>query len=621
MRKRIYLLGAIALLCCTGFFILMTKKPSTMLHFNQDGGIVLSINSTGSRYTLYPYENPDDGITYFFLPSYVKNSSVYIDKPKNCTITLNGKPIKNRRSFDFTGKEVHEISVAKDGGETISEYRAAFMRSADIPAVFIETDSHDTEYLNRNKNNEDTGYIRILEENGNIQYSGKLERISGRGNSSWEQYPKKSYAIKLDSAKALLGMDAGKKWCLLPLWREEVMQSTRLAFEIAAELGLEYTPECAWADLYLNGEYNGCYLLCEAIAAGDGRVEINNLEKENKANNPDILEAASFTESDYKGYELTNGSNTDGGYLVEKDYSLYYDEDSSGFVTDSGYCFTLKSPEHASRAQVKYIRDYFQKIEDMILDGEPDYGNYIDLESFAARFLVDEITLNFDSNVTSMYFYKEENSNLLHAGPVWDYDSSMGWGKLGTGEWTDYEQSTLNPLREEELNWYPALYRDEAFYNEVTGKFEKLLPYMETLLNTTIDQYADTLRASVAMDAARWHNAYEKSNERGHYETYDNNVRYLKFFLSNRLNFLCKRWNISYKEFAACTTGEMHEIKFVHNGEVVETRQVMDGDALTELPYLDEEHYFGWSWYNAENKVYRGKLPIYEDCTFYAREK
>lgn len=590
MKKKVCLLCTFIVLCFIGILMFIKQRPSVRLKLSDDDSVVLSIEANGSKQDLYPYENPIDGKSYFFLPSYTKNSRIHIDKAIDDSLALHG-------------------------------YQTVFMHSSDIPAIFIETDSGSMDYLDKDKNNEESGNINIIEENGNTVYRGKLERISGRGNSSWEQYPKKSYAIKLDTAKALLGMDAGKKWCLLPIWREEARMSTKLALDIASELGLEYTPQCTWVDLYLNGEYNGNYLLCEAVAIGEGRVDINNLEKENKANNPDILEAASFSGASYKGYELTNGDNVEGGYLVEKDYSLYYDEGTSGFITDSGYCFTLKSPEHASREQVEYIKGYFQDIENMILNNEPDYDNYIDLESFAARFLLDEISLNFDANVTSMYFYKEKNSDLLYAGPVWDYDSSMGWGKLGSGEWTDYEQTTLNTLRDEELNWYPMLYQDSAFYNQVVTDFESLLPYMEKIIETTIDEYADIIRASSLMDEVRWQNAYTDSNERGHYETYYNNVRYLKFFLSKRLNYLCGRWQVPYKEFSTYSTGETHEITFVHNGTVVETRLVQDGDTLTELPYLDEERYFGWSWYNPQNKIYRGKLPIYESCTFYAREK
>ena len=55
--------------------------------------------------------------------------------------------------------------------------------------------------------------------------------------------------------------------------------NTKTAFDIAEILGLYYSPQCTWIDLYLNGEYSGIYLLTESVSAGAGRVEITDLEK------------------------------------------------------------------------------------------------------------------------------------------------------------------------------------------------------------------------------------------------------------------------------------------------------------------------------------------------------
>lgn len=249
----------------------------------------------------------------------------------------------------------------------------------------------------------------------------------------------------------------------------------------------------------------------------------------------------------------------------------------------------------------------------MIAGGNPDYEHYIDLKSFSARFLVDEISLNFDANVTSMFFYKNKDSDLLYAGPVWDYDSSMGWGKVGP--FSDYEESTLNNIRDDDLKWYQLLYfLNEEFYRQVVSDYEKLLPYFETLLDSTIDEYADTVRASSLMDAVRWQAASD--DMQGHYVDFDNNVRYLKFFLAKRLNYLCEKWQIPYQEFATESNGLTHTVTFICDNDMIETKYVTDADILTELPYLDESLYDGWYYGTIK---YNGKIPIYEDCTLYAR--
>ena len=228
--------------------------------------------------------------------------------------------------------------------------------------------------------------------------------------------------------------------------------NTKVVFDIAEALGLEYTPQCTWIDLYFNGEYAGNYLLCEAVSVGKGRVDVFDLEKENQTINGNLQESDTFDEGGRKGYEIQNGPDVTGGYLIEKDLAAYFAEEKCGFITESGKQFTIGAPKHASRQQVSYIADYVQMIENLILSHNTEYANYIDLDSFAARFLVDEISLNCDANITSMFFYKDRDDDLLYAGPVWDYDSAMGDLNSGwmAGGAVNYRNTTLSDFRNSE---------------------------------------------------------------------------------------------------------------------------------------------------------------------------
>ncbi|MBR0302789.1 MAG: hypothetical protein IJQ80_02965, partial [Clostridia bacterium] len=50
---------------------------------------------------------------------------------------------------------------------------------------------------------------------------------------------------------------------------------------LSRELGLEYM-DSAWCDVIFNGEYVGCYLLCEQIRIDETRVNIFDWEAEAK---------------------------------------------------------------------------------------------------------------------------------------------------------------------------------------------------------------------------------------------------------------------------------------------------------------------------------------------------
>lgn len=610
-RKRVQLLGAVILLCIIGLFALASERPRVKMQVDDNNGILLTIKTNGREERLCSWENPIDGKRYFFLPSYVNDNMIYFSKSEKKCITVDGKQMNRHSAFEWENDASYKIAVTDDENNQY-DYQIVFMKSGNIPAVFVETESGSMEFLHEDRENKESGHISVFEENGNLEYSGELNWISGRGNSTWNR-SKKPYTIDLKKEAALLGMDKGKKWYLLALWYEPTKMNTKIALETATELGLSFTPECMWIDLYLNGEYNGLYLLCETVTVGEGRIEITDLEKENKANNPDIEYASAFEDGYSKGYELEHGENTDGGYLVEKDTVDYYTNEKSGFRTESGAYFTLKSPEHASREQIQYISEYFQAIENMIMDGEPDYDNYIDLDSFAARFLVDEIFVDSDANVASLFFIKDRHSNLLYANPAWDYDLTLSWTTL------DYETSVLDKQGIEVLSWFPTLYSDDKFYEQLSADYKEILPHFGVLLDSTIDEYAKFIRDSVQMDTVRWQSADDYKNAHYYYMEFDNSIRYLKYYLAKRLNYLCERWEIPYDEFTISGNGKWHEVTFMCDDTVVETRSVPDGDTLVDLPHLDDEQYEGW-YYKYNDEKYSSLLPIYEDSILYAKE-
>ena len=50
----------------------------------------------------------------------------------------------------------------------------------------------------------------------------------------------------------------------------------------------------------------------------------------------------------------------------------------------------------------------------------------IDVDSFAKYYLVNEYTLNQESFATSFYWYKDGPDDVIHLGPIWDFDTCMG---------------------------------------------------------------------------------------------------------------------------------------------------------------------------------------------------
>lgn len=97
--------------------------------------------------------------------------------------------------------------------------------------------------------------------------------VKGRGHSTFTK-PKKPYAIRLDGRHPLLGMAPGKRWALLANFMDHSLMRNMLALELARRTSLAWTPDCRQVDVVVNGQPQGCYLLCEQIRVARGRVEI-----------------------------------------------------------------------------------------------------------------------------------------------------------------------------------------------------------------------------------------------------------------------------------------------------------------------------------------------------------
>lgn len=562
--------------------MLSADKRTVQLQTDEDSVPVLSLKINDSKEILKPWFNKRDGKYYFFLPSFVSERNIYCDFLEE-NVMLEGKELSKRVGFQWESQK--DYCLVCRG----REYHVVFMKSANIPALFIETESGSMENINADKEVVELGSISVVKQTKNVEYKGELKKISARGNSTFDNKDKKAYSFTLSNSYPLCGMDAGKKWNLLAMYFEYDKIHTKIVYDMADVLGMEYNIDCTWVDLYCNGNYQGLYLLTEAVAVGEGRVDIRDLEKKSETD-----------------------TNISGGYLIEKDVEEHLEEEGNGFVTEQcNYPFIIKSPKMASEEEVNYIQMYIQKIEDLLLTGDEKYKEYVDLDSFAKQFLIDKIVLEPDAMNMSTFFYKEANSDILKAGPLWDYDRAFG------GALPQYELS-IGDYPDNMHEWYMQMYADEEFKEKMIAYYKELFPYFEELLSERIDEYANYVCDSVKMDGIMWSNESYQTDIMSYLE-YDSYIKYLKFFLANRLNYLNELWGITEKRFEVPdSSGKEHLVKFVmEDGTTLETKKVLDGNSV-EVPGLDGEKYSGWG-INEGGKIYSSYIPVYENIELNAQ--
>ena len=319
---------------------------------------------------------------------------------------------------------------------------ARVMHSENLPALFISTENGLDE-VNESADHSvsASGSLTVFDKDGNTLCGSVPIKIKGRGNATWHA-EKKPYQIELEAAESLLGLCRAKKFILLANYYDPSLLRNRIALDIAKKCGAVSTPDCVPVDLYADGDYLGSYLLCEKIGIGEGRIEIADLEKENKSlleKKPSEYGRGGVTEGAENGsakwYELpVCPSDISGGYLLEVDYTERYPDEKCGFVTSRGLPVVIKSPEYVSEDEVNYIKEYFCDFEDALFsdDGvngkEIHYSEYADMDSLVFRYLIEEFTLNIDGGISSFYIYKDkdENGGKLNFSCAWDYDCAFG---------------------------------------------------------------------------------------------------------------------------------------------------------------------------------------------------
>ena len=256
-----------------------------------------------------------------------------------------------------------------------------------LPTVSIHTLNNEIPY---DKEHQIESQLMIISNDGTRLLS-EPGTTRERGNGS-RTFPKRPWRIKFDKKQNVLDAPAkAKKWTLLNNYSDKTLFRNLLAFELSRQMGLPYTPYGTAVDVLMNGEYKGCYQLCDQVEINTNRVNITEM-----------------TPNDNQGSALT------GGYLIEVD--AYANQEVSWFKSGKGNPVTIKSPDEdeITANQTQYIRNFFNQME-------KQWATYLDVNSFLRHFLVGELSGNTDT-YWSVFMYKERDEDLLHVGPVWDFD-------------------------------------------------------------------------------------------------------------------------------------------------------------------------------------------------------
>lgn len=318
-------------------------------------------------------------------------------------VTKNETAVNCSRGFQYVryvgpSESFAKIAEIEFYGEIGEGDDSHLWQITNLPTVSINTVNGELPY---DKETYISSTFILISDNGSKVLEKIETGIRERGNASRE-FPKKPYKIKFDKKQNILDAPAkAKKWTLINNYGDKSLMRNMLAFDVARMFQMEWVPFCAPVDVVVNGEYKGCYQLCDQVEVNDNRLEIDEM-----------------TPDDISGDALT------GGYFVEIDAYAY--DEPVWFRTDHyGLPITIKSPDEDVIVEIQknYIRNYFNKLESLMKDTNPltGYRTMFDNRSFIQHMLVNEVAGNTDA-YWSTNMYKRRNDPKIYTGPVWDFD-------------------------------------------------------------------------------------------------------------------------------------------------------------------------------------------------------
>lgn len=509
--------------------------------------------------------------------------------------------------------QISELTLEKEG-QTQETIQVCFLRSENIASMFIDTASGSMESIHEDKEVREAASMRLVDSAGNRSYNGDMEYIRGRGNSTWE-FEKKAYQIKLSKEAGLLSMPAAKKWILLANAIDDTLMKNEIVYRYAERYTTVPSIDGRYVDLYINGDYLGNYYLCEKVEVSQNRLQLTDLEAATeKANSGSRYEEASpYVSGDgrIKAVQgLENPTDITGGYLLEHITAGEYEESDNAFRTITGHCYAITSPSPATVEQAEYICGLFDEMEAAMAqeDGvNPNTGKhlseYLDLDSWAEKYVMEEVFHDPDAITASMYLYKDCDSidPLIYSGPMWDYDRTMG--SYGANI---YAIDSARQVGNYGI-YVEQLMRFEEVASLVYEKFEdKMVPYVENKARSDIYELNQQIGASARMDTVRWNGIH------GYYTQRDASVDYMAHFLEEKTEYLQDVW---LGEDNYCTVTFLD-----YYGQVYETYKVKRGECFSEMPVISTYVAVFAGWYvKGENIPYISGLPILTDVTYESR--
>ena len=456
-------------------------------------------------------------------------------KTATCTVTVT----KNEQGGggDDTGDDDDEPRVRwADTGATVPEYPSYNKVSdvADFPRVDITVSGGIT-----SKTTYKSGTVRFRDPKNmysKVSDTGDLSgQFRGRGNSTWnlndQGVRKNPYRIKLTESSKVFGMGKDKDWLLLSELMDPTLLRNAIAQRAARVISMDFAPRFRAVELYINGEYQGCYTLMEHKETGLGhKVFVTPVDPAS--------------------------SETDGGYFFELDSKEQ--EDLHFMSSTFNRQFNFKDPEQPSQAQQNFVKKLVNDTESAMKSKDwTKVHSLIEMDTWIQNYIIQELSMNVDGNMRLSTYFAKDKDTKLYMPMVWDFDLAFGnagyirnyigyegpegwWVKICGGSERDSGHPSDHSGHQ---TYYQYLFQDSAFVSRLKELWSLYYPRLQNICKD--GGYVDMM---VQYNAPAFdHNVSAGKNGRVRnwnvdndtfFYTWEDAVKYVKNFYNTRLEWL-----------------------------------------------------------------------------------
>ena len=542
--------------------------------------ISFQIEQDGKTETVRLWKNDED--KYFvFLPSYATPENTHISQKKtgDTEICLDGNVLADGDSLkNIEVEKIYDLSL--DSGDT---YPVQFLKSANVATMYVNTQSGEMDRIYADKSNKEKASISLYTSDGEFDYIGARygDSIKCRGNATFGE-DKKPFLVKLDKPNDLLGMGSARNWVLLANAYDPTNIRNKIVLDFAKKTSLKWTPDCEYVDLYLNGEYNGLYLLCEKVEVGENRLELD-------------------------------GEND---FLCKNEKNSRLNDLQNLFLTEYGRVTEISFPKNTSKELKSQIMSDVQLMENEIMDESDNLMEHIDLDSWVIKYLIDEISENIDADFCSSYFYCEYKGGepRFYAGPIWDYDMTLG--NAGLRNFNPKTFIAKSPrFAYGERRYYISLYNKDKFYNRLLEIYsENIFPLVKNVFESSIENIGDAIEQASYLNKIRWTDMYDsfKTSLEVYYNEMSTNE--ICEYLIERINFLNEVWIENVKYYTV-------QIEPIESGALT-SFAVRPGEKITDCPEMKDFDISQHIWIDNDNgEKFDFSQPIYKDMVLVIKQE